>query len=60
MTPKKRKFEGYRERYYEGKPKAVIMRMVKKCLMCLKNFKSTGPGNRVCDCCKGTDAYRGG
>ena len=40
--------------------RARLPKNVRPCLMCSKNFPSTGAGHRVCDGCKKTAAWRSG
>ena len=44
---------------YSRKPKPMDEKVKKrKCLMCLSMFISEGPGNRICNECKKTPAYK--
>ena len=42
------------------KPASNFKTKKRKCLMCLKQFSSEGPGNRICDECKKTPEYKFG
>lgn len=43
-------------RRISSKPRTAAMR---RCLLCSKEFKSIGPGNRVCPRCKCGEEWRG-
>jgi hypothetical protein len=48
--------------HYSRKRLAEIICAAKtrSCLMCSNNFHSRGAGHRVCDNCKGTEAWQAG
>jgi hypothetical protein len=48
--------------YYSRKQAAEIARAGKtrSCLMCSHGFHSRGAGHRICDACKGTEAWQAG
>ena len=43
-----------------SKPRAVLVRTRRRCLMCRQAFTSDGAGHRVCKTCKATPAWRAG
>lgn len=52
-TQEKDQFEGS---YAEARPQPKM----RACLMCGESFESTGAGNRICQKCKSSQAWRTG
>ena len=48
-----------RKPYHNAKPrKEVVPGLTRSCLICGNEFNSEGAGNRVCETCKATAAWR--
>jgi hypothetical protein len=61
LVPQRRGRQPFRI-YYNRKRAAEVARAAKTrlCLMCSRNFRSQGAGHRVCDNCKGSEAWLAG